>query len=146
MGFVARGNIEFSGLARQNGEHPEIAQHFLPQVQKAHSTQSISVQDRKGFVDSSGQTALRQEASWVRRSDQACFPQEGENDQKDSFEIRVHKVQGKAHEANQADKALRARNRQEKKQGQRVRRQVSVSAASIEALRGIQRKVIASKK
>merc|ERR1711939_367458 len=68
----------------QDGQHPQGPQHLLQRqgLQKAHTPQGHTIQDRKGFAFRSRKAPLRPKAVRIRWSNQARFPQEGKDTKK----------------------------------------------------------------
>merc|ERR1712025_228056 len=79
----------------QHGECTEDTQNFLQrkQLQEAHAAQSYPIQNRKSVRFCSRKEALRPEAEWIRRSDEAYLPQKGQDYKKNRTEDGVYGVQ-----------------------------------------------------
>jgi len=89
-------------------------------VPEPPGVQGDAVQGRKGLGCGAGQAAVRQQAGWVWRADEARLPQEGEDHQEDHAAFDVHQLQDRPPEADQALEALRDLRQEAQVQGRDV--------------------------
>ena len=75
------------------GTHSKIKENLLQQVPEARAPQGFAVQERSRLSAQTGQAPLRLQAEGLRWTDQANLQKEGEADQEDHNQIRVHQMQ-----------------------------------------------------
>jgi len=76
-------------------------------LQEAHSAQGHPVQGWQGFPLRPRKETLRPKAVRLWRSNQARFPQEGEDHEEDRPEIRMHRLQDEEPAGPEAMQAFR---------------------------------------
>merc|ERR1711991_189459 len=100
--------LHWARRAREDGELPEVEELVLRGLRHVQEAQGGAVQVGQVAPDGPGEAALRREAEGFRWSDEACLPQEGEDDEEDLAEAVVHEVQACEAVRDQALQALRA--------------------------------------
>merc|ERR1712166_563497 len=96
--------------AGNNGDSSKGETYILrrQEVQEAHRAQGYPVQDWQGLPVRPGQASLRSQTAGLRRTDQACVPQEGKDHQEDCVASRVLRVRVQVSRCSGPRQALRA--------------------------------------